>query len=66
MSDGRLFILTLRPVPPGEDRLGRDPLYRLRLLLKPVWRDLGFRCEDVREIQGDDVTSRADNDGAAP
>lgn len=53
MSDQRRFILTLRPVPAGRDRLGRDPLYRMRLLLKRIWRDLGFRCEDLRVHEPD-------------
>ncbi|MCC6357540.1 MAG: hypothetical protein IT450_02245 [Phycisphaerales bacterium] len=43
------YILRLRSDPAGRDRLGREPLYRLRLLLKRLLRDHGFRCVELRD-----------------
>lgn len=49
MNSGRRFILTLRPEPEGRDHLGREPAYRLKLVLKRLLRDAGFRCIDLRD-----------------
>jgi len=38
------IIVTLRPIPVGVDRLGRDVPYRLKLALKRLLRNYGFRC----------------------
>lgn len=54
------FIVILRPVPHGVDHLGRDPHYRLRVLLKRALRYFGLRCEQVRVEE----TSVVEADGA--
>lgn len=42
------FVLVLRAEPPGRDRLGRLPVYRLRVLLKRLLRDTGLRCVSIQ------------------
>ncbi len=41
------FILTLTPEPPGNDHLGREPIYRLKIALKYLLRACGLRCVDM-------------------
>ena len=43
------YTVTLRPEPPGRDRLDRLPAYRLRLLLKLAWRRCGLRAVSVQQ-----------------
>jgi len=43
------IVLTLRPIPVGVDRLGRDVPYRLKLALKRLLRNYGFRCVRLAE-----------------
>jgi hypothetical protein len=41
-------ILYLRPEPAGPDARGRQPEYRLKLLLKRLLRTFGWRCVAIR------------------
>lgn len=43
-----IFVLTIRPEPPGKDDYGRDPLYRLKGVLKTMRRRFGWRCVSLR------------------
>ena len=45
------IVLTLRPIPAGVDRLGRDVSYRLRGLLKVALRRFGFRCVRLDDVE---------------
>lgn len=49
MADERedLVVLTIRPEPKGVDAWGRDPTYRLKLLLKRMLRSWGWRCVKI-------------------
>lgn len=51
------YTLTLRPEPDGPDRLGREPVQRLRGLLKLALRRFGLRAISVRH---DDPAERGD------
>ena len=42
------FVLVIRATPAGEDKHGRDPLYRLRGVLKTMLRRFGWRCVSCR------------------
>lgn len=55
----REFELRLRPLPDGRDGLGRDAVYRLKLILKRLGRDYGFQCTGIREL----AVEPADADG---
>lgn len=41
------YTITLRPVPPGWDRLNRTPEQRLRAILKTALRRDGLRCVKI-------------------
>jgi len=41
------YFLELRPVPDGPDDLGREPVIRVRKLLKIAGRLLGLRCTRI-------------------
>jgi hypothetical protein len=47
VNSTELWILTIKASPAGADRLGRTPAYRLRVLLKFVLRNFGFRCVKI-------------------
>jgi hypothetical protein len=46
-------MVRFKAVPGGVDHLGRDGPYRLKLLLKRAWRDLGLRAEAVWQVEGE-------------
>ena len=62
MTDRQRFILTIRPEPAGIGRLGRDPVYRLKLLLKRMLRDHGWRCVEIRP----DISRNEHSNGITP
>jgi hypothetical protein len=43
------LILVIKPEPRGPDRLGRAPVYRLKILLKRMLRLYGWRCLELSE-----------------
>ena len=45
------IILRFRPVPDGVDHLGRDPMYRTKLLLKRALRCFGLRCVQIDQAK---------------
>jgi len=46
--------LVLRPVPQGPDQHGRDPWYRLKVLLKRAWRAHGLQCLSAVAVEDDE------------
>lgn len=46
MSD-EMYVIRVRPDPPGIDRLGREPHYRLKLALKVLLRRFGLRSVEM-------------------
>ena len=44
-----VFTITFRAAPRGPDRFGREPVYRLKLLLKHALRALGLRAVSVQQ-----------------
>jgi hypothetical protein len=40
-------VLAIRPVPDGPDTIGRDPVYRLKVLLKRMLRSYGWKLVDI-------------------
>lgn len=57
------YTLTIRPVPPGRDRLNREPIHRLRAFLKSMLRRHGYRCIHITPDPRQD--SRAEPDHPA-
>lgn len=55
------FVLTLRPVPAGKDRLGRDVVIRLRGALKVLLRRFGLRCMSCKPAWLHDQEEQADD-----
>ena len=49
------YLLILKPVPPGLDKLGRGAVYRLRLALKRLKRDYGLICVSARQCEPEDL-----------
>ena len=48
------YFLELRPVPDGPDDLGREPVVRVRKLLKSAGRSLGLRCTRIAAKPSDE------------
>jgi hypothetical protein len=44
-----MFTITFRAAPRGPDKYGREPVYRLKLLLKHALRALGLRAVSVEQ-----------------
>lgn len=49
------WTIQLQADPAGVDRHGREPVYRLRLALKRLLRNYGFRCVAMKQ----DASERA-------
>ena len=61
------YVLILRPVPAGADKLGRTPENRLRASLKALLRLFGMECVSCSEVPGnrgaESVSSPREPDG---
>jgi hypothetical protein len=61
-----LYVVTLRAIPDGRDRLGRDGAYRLKRFLKVALRSFGLRAIKVEAVPSDDVDANPTAGNGAP
>jgi hypothetical protein len=57
-------MIDLKAEPDGADAHGREPVIRLRMLLKAALRRYGFRCTHIRETADDAGRSESRGDAA--
>jgi hypothetical protein len=61
-----LYVVTLRAIPDGRDRLGRDGAYRLKRFLKVALRSFGLRAVKVETVPSGDADANPAGGKAAP